>query len=279
MHWLVTGANGQLGREMVRALDGEHVTAAARWQLDITHTDDVADLVADHDIIINTAAWTDVDGAEKYEDHAELANFIGPAALANACAKYGKLLIHISTDHVFSGDMPPYAEDVATSPINTYGRTKAKGERAVRAMAPDHGYVLRTAWLYSLDGHNFLTAILGALETQTVVEVVGDQCGQPTWARALARGIRAMGMEAWKGDLAPGIYHGTSIGAASRYAFARAICEEAGIDPSRIIRTQTKSDPNIAPRPQASALSHWGTPVPRLGHWRAMLREAFTERL
>lgn len=280
MQWLVTGAAGMLGSAIVEALDGERVTAAARWQLDITDDDAVADLVACHDIVINAAAWTDVDGAETDQAKAELANVIGPAVLAAACAKYDKLLIHVSSDYVFKGDSPTYAEDSPTDPINVYGRTKASGERAVRAMAPDQGYVVRTAWLYDTGGVSFLTNILRALEHNSTVDVVRDQFGQPTWVLALALQLRELGMEAQRGDVAPGIYHGSSLGCASRYRFAQAICEEAGIDPARVRPVTTQeftadTDRVLAPRPQCTALSHHGTPVPRLGHWRKMLGVAF----
>ncbi|MBX6722755.1 MAG: sugar nucleotide-binding protein, partial [Dactylosporangium sp.] len=142
--WLVTGAGGMLGHDVVAALAGADVTALARVDLDLTDTGAVADAVSGHDVVVNTAAWTDVDGAERDEAAATAVNGTAVAGLVEACAKTGAVLLHVSTDYVFSGEATrPYAEDAPTSPINAYGRSKLVGERAV--LAYPKGYVVRTA--------------------------------------------------------------------------------------------------------------------------------------
>ena len=193
--WLVTGAGGLLGRDLVEVLSAQvEVTAADRARLDITDPDVVAAAVAGHDVVINAAAWTDVDAVEAAEPAATAVNGHAMAGLARACEVTGARLIQISTDYVFSGDAhTPYAEDAPTDPINAYGRGKLVGERAVRELLPQAGYVVRTAWLYGSHGGNFVATMLRLARERDTVDVVDDQRGQPTWTRALAAQLATLG--------------------------------------------------------------------------------------
>src|SRR5262245_30689489 len=159
MRVLVTGAGGMLGRDLATLLAADPaaaVTAADRAALDITDPAAVRAAVAGHDVVVNAAAWTDVDGAESQEPEATALNGTAVAGLADACAAAGARLIQPSTDYVFRGDAArPYPEDAPTDPINAYGRSKLAGELAVRQALPETGYVVRTAWLYGEHGRNF----------------------------------------------------------------------------------------------------------------------------
>ena len=195
--WLITGAGGMLGRDLVRVLrdyPSVTVTAVDRAGLDISDPDAVARAVAGHDVVINAAAWTDVDGAEAAEDAATDINGRAVADLARACAAAQARLLHVSTDYVFPGDAhSPYQEDAPTKPINAYGRSKLLGEEAVLRTLPGAGYVVRTAWLYGEHGRNFVTTMLRLAADRDTVDVVDDQHGQPTWSYALARRLVELG--------------------------------------------------------------------------------------
>ena len=275
MRWLVTGAGGMLGRDLcaVLAEAGESgVVAATRAELDITDVAAVRDAVAGVDVVLNTAAWTDVDGAEAAEDAATAINGHAVRILAEAA---GARLFHISTDYVFDGaGTVPYAEDAEPAPINAYGRSKAVGERAVLAAG---GYVVRTAWLYGAHGRNFVRTMLRLAEQRKTVDVVADQEGPPTWSYALAGQVVALAGAAAAGRVAAGVYHGTAAGQTSWYGLARAVFAEAGLDPARVRPTTSDRFPRPARRPTYSVLGHerWsGTGVPPLPRWRAMLTAA-----
>jgi dTDP-4-dehydrorhamnose reductase len=276
MRWLVTGAGGMLGRDLCTVLDraGEHdVVAANRQLLDITDADAVAAAVAGVDVVVNAAAWTDVDGAQAQEAAATRVNEAG--VLARACAATGARLIQISTDYVFDGTgTVPYPEDAPTAPVNAYGRSKLAGERATLAAG---GHVVRTAWLYGAHGANFVSTMLRLAGQRDTVDVVADQQGQPTWSYALAGQVVRLAGAAAAGRAAPGVYHGTAAGQTSWYGLARAVFAEAGLDPARVRPTTTDKFPRPAPRPLYSVLGHarWaGTGVPALPDWRVMLAEA-----
>lgn len=257
--WLVTGAAGMLGRDVRQVLD-EHdarVTAADRRLLDITDPAAVADAVAGHDIVINTAAWTDVDGAETDEPAATAINGHAVTGLADACAVAGARLIQLSTDYVLPGDaQTPYAEHAPTGPVNAYGRGKLVGERAVLATLPERGYVVRTAWLYATHGRNFVTTMLRLAAERDTVSVVDDQHGQPTWTRALAEQLVSLGQAAVRGGAAAGVYHGTAAGHTTWYGLARAVFTGAGLDPDRVHPTTSDRFPRPARRPAYSVLGH-----------------------
>jgi dTDP-4-dehydrorhamnose reductase len=270
--WLVTGAAGQLGQDLLVVLAGDELVGRTRADLDITDEAAVDAAVAGHDIVINAAAYTDVDGAEADEAAATAVNGTGVAVLAAACAKHGARLIHVSTDYVFAGDAStPYAEDSPTDPINAYGRSKLVGEQAVLETLPDTGYVVRTAWLYSPHGKNFLTTMLKLAESRDTLSVVTDQVGQPTWTYALAEQLVALGRSA----TAPaGVYHGTASGQTSWHGFARAIFAWAGLDPERVHETTAAEFARPAPRPAYSVLGHerWAAAgLAPLADWAEML--------
>ncbi|WP_412544452.1 dTDP-4-dehydrorhamnose reductase [Longispora sp. K20-0274] len=267
-----------LGRDLLAELGGETVTAATRSDLDVTDPAAVLDAVAGHDLVINLAAWTNVDGAESAEAEAAAVNGDGPAHLASACARHGALLVQLSTDYVLSGGTAPYPEDAPAAPVNAYGRGKLAGERAVLAGLPDLGYVLRTEWLYGTGGPNFVSTMLRmAAESEDPLDVVDDQRGQPTWSGALAGQIRDLGMAALAGLVPPGVYHGTATGETTWYGLARAVFEESGYDPDRVRPITSDRLRRAAVRPAYSVLGHdrWaGTPVRLLGPWRQMLTDA-----
>jgi dTDP-4-dehydrorhamnose reductase len=277
--WLVVGARGMLGRDLdaLFAAEGLDHTALGRAELDLTDTDAVRHAVAGYDVVVNAAAWTDVDGAETQEDAAGAINGAAVRNLAAACAGTGARLLHPSTDYVFPGDAAePIAEDAPTAPINAYGRSKLLGERAVLELLPERGYVVRTAWLYGKQGKNFVATMLKLAETRDHVEVVDDQQGQPTSTPALARQLLALGRAALAGRAPAGIYHGTCAGQTTWFGLARAAYELSGLDPERVRPTTSDKFPRPAPRPAYSVLGHerWADaglePMP---HWHDALTD------
>ncbi|MFF9199570.1 dTDP-4-dehydrorhamnose reductase [Streptomyces sp. NPDC014779] len=278
--WLVTGAAGMLGRDLAEVLAGAgaEVTALTRAELDVTDAGAVEAAVAGHDVVVNAAAWTDVDGAETEEAAATRINGDGPRALAAACAATGAVLLQVSTDYVFPGDATaPYRHDSPTSPVNAYGRGKLAGERAVLELLPERGYVVRTAWLYGAHGRNFVATMLDLAARRETVDVVDDQRGQPTWTRALARQLRDLGAAAVKGAAPAGVYHGTASGTATWYDLARGAFELTGLDPERVRPTTSERFVRPARRPSYSVLAHerWADAgVAAQPHWREQLSEA-----
>ncbi|MDG4797445.1 dTDP-4-dehydrorhamnose reductase [Micromonospora sp. WMMD1082] len=282
MRFLVTGAGGMLGRDLVDVLaarPAHTVHAATRAELDITDAAAVHAAVGGHDVVVNTAAWTDVDGAEQHEAAATAVNGDAVAHLATACATHGARLFQLSTDYVFPGDATtPYREDAPTAPVNAYGRGKLAGERAVTRLLPDAGYVVRTAWLYGAHGRNFVTTMLGLAEHREFLDVVDDQRGQPTWSYALARQLVALAEAAHAGHAPPGVYHGTCSGETTWYGLARAVFARHGLDPDRIRPTTGARFRRPAHRPAYSVLAHdrWADAgLPPLPDWHATLVDAF----
>lgn len=273
--FLVTGAGGMLAADLVRVLGGQQVTALRRSELDITDAAAVREAVAGHDVVINTAAFTNVDAAENDEPTAFAVNAVGAGNVADATAAVGARLVHISTDYVFDGTATsPYAENAPRSPLGAYGRSKAAGEELV--LRHPEVYLVRTAWLYGAHGSNFARTMLRLAGERDTVSVVTDQAGQPTWSRDLASAIVAL-LDA---DAPFGIYHGTNAGETSWFDFARAIFEESGLDPERVQPTDSSAFTRPAPRPAYSVLSHaaWATarlPAPR--PWRDALHAAIAE--
>ncbi|WP_166879427.1 dTDP-4-dehydrorhamnose reductase [Salinibacterium sp. ZJ450] len=271
---IITGANGMLGRDLQAVFAGRDVTAFSRADLDITDRDSVIDAVAGHDVVINAAAYTNVDDAETNEEAALATNALGAENLAVAAALSGARLVQISTDYVFDGTAnEPYDEDTNLRPVSAYGRTKAEGERRTRAAHPDGSYIVRTAWLYGAHGPNFARTMLRLAETHASVSVVTDQVGQPTWSMDLAGQILRLVDSA-----APaGIYHGTNSGQASWFDFARAVFETAGLDPERVGPTDSAAFVRPAPRPAYSVLGHNGwarAGLAPMRPWRDALEEA-----
>ncbi len=275
VRWLVVGANGMLGTELMRLLAGRHAVGMDLPEIDITRPDSVAAALIDIDVVVNCAAWTAVDDAETNEAIAFKVNAAGPSVLARRCREIGAKMVQISTDYVFDGNSAdPYQEGAQPNPQSAYGRTKLAGEWAVRAELPGNYWVLRTAWLYGEFGPNFVKTMVGLEGSRPELSVVDDQHGQPTWARHLAQRI----IDVVDGDIPSGIYHATSAGATTWFGFTRAIFEELGADPNRVQPTTTDAFPRPAPRPANSVLGHdeWTrvglTPLP---DWREGLTQAW----
>jgi dTDP-4-dehydrorhamnose reductase len=264
-----------LGSDLVDVLAGRDLTAATRAELDITDPEAAAAAVAGHDVVVNAAAWTDVDGAESAEETATLVNGVGPRVLALACRAAGARLVHLSTDYVFDGTATtPYEEDAPVAPRSAYGRSKAAGEQAVLDLLPEDAYVVRTAWLYGEHGGNFVRTMMRLEGERHTLEVVDDQRGQPTWSWDLAEQIVAL----VESGAPAGIYHGTSSGQTTWYGLARAVFEELGADPDRVRPTTTDRFPRPAPRPAYSVLGHraWlQAGLQPIGDWRQSLAQAF----
>lgn len=282
--WLVTGAGGMLGQDVLarlRAEPGVRPVGLDRAALDVTDPAAVRSALAAHRpaVVVNCAGWTAVDDAEAHEADALRANGDGPARLAEACAAGGVRLLHLSTDYVFPGDAAaPYAEDAAPGPRSAYGRGKLAGERAVLAAAPDTGYVVRTAWLYGAGGANFVRTMIRLERGRPTVDVVDDQRGQPTWTADLADRLVRLGSAALAGTAPAGVYHGTSGGETTWYGLAREVFRLLGADPDRVRPTTTAAFPRPAPRPAYSVLGHdrWrAAGLEPIRDWRAALADAF----
>lgn len=277
--WLVTGAGGQLGSDLVAVLSsaGDEVVGLSRSELDIADERAVRRAIDEvwPDVVVNAAAYTAVDAAETDEEAAARVNAVGPGVLAAATSGRARLL-HVSTDYVFDGQATtPYAENAEPAPRSAYGRTKLAGERGALSVHPD-AYVVRTAWVYGAGGSNFVKT-MAALESQReTVSVVDDQRGSPTWSRDLAYGLVSLGRSA----ATPGIYHCTNAGEATWYDLARAVFEELGADPDRVQPTTSDAFVRPAPRPAYSVLGtgRWrAAGLPLLRDWRLALKAAFAE--
>lgn len=229
---LVTGAGGQVGRALCALAAAEAVPCAGRSHaaLDIADADAVAACLRDTAarVVVNCAAWTDVEGAERNAAAVFAANRDGAAVLAMACAAAGLPLLHLSTDHVFAGGGErPWREEDALDPLGVYGHSKAAGEAAIRARLDRH-LILRTSWVFSAHGRNFVTAILARARSGSALDVVADQIGGPTPAAALAAALLALARRRLAGDDLPwGTYHLAGQPFVSRYQFAEAIVEAA----------------------------------------------------
>ncbi|HEY9424084.1 MAG TPA: dTDP-4-dehydrorhamnose reductase, partial [Microterricola sp.] len=268
MRYLITGAAGMLGTDLQTVLAGQDVTALGRADLDVTDLDAVRAAVAGHDVVINAAAYTKVDDAEGDEDAAYAVNATGAKNLAIAAREAGAKLIQVSTDYVFDGAATtPYAETAPRAPISAYGRTKAAGEELAVAEHPTGTYIVRTAWLYGQHGPNFAATMLRLAGSHPTVSVVVDQLGQPTWTADLARQIVLLA----ESDAPAGAYHGTNSGQGSWFDFTQAIFSEAGIDPERVLPTDSTAFVRPAPRPSYSVLGHdaWAAVgLPEMRDWR-----------
>ncbi len=253
---LITGANGQVGWEVARRAKGVSLRTLTRAELDVSQRDAVLATVAaaKPKVVINAAAYTAVDKAESEREAAFAINRDGPAYLAEACAKNGAALIHISTDYVFDGTKPgAYLETDTTAPLGIYGASKLSGEEAVRAVLRNH-VILRTAWVHGIHGHNFVNTMLRLARERDTLRVVDDQHGCPTFAGDLADAILAIARRTVTGT-APldgyGTFHCVGTGETTWCGFARKIVAEA----APIIRKQ--------PTVEAIATADYPTPAKR----------------
>lgn len=268
MRWIVTGAGGMLGTDLVALLRdrGAEVTALGRQDLDVTDPVQVAEGVRDVDVVVNCAAWTAVDDAEEREAEAFTLNAVAPQLLARSARLAGARMVHVSTDYVFAGDAAlPYAESAALAPRSAYGRTKAAGEWAVRVECPDH-LVVRTAWLYGARGGCFPKTMARLAADRDELTVVADQVGQPTWTADLAELL----VRLVDAGAPAGTYHGTSSGETSWHGFTQEIVRTLGKEPSMVQATTSANFPRPAPRPAYSVLGHdalRAVGVEPIGHW------------
>lgn len=283
---VVTGAGGQLGSCLAATAlnQGRDVLALTSAQWDITDPGAAQRILkscAPGDVVVNCAAYTNVDGAEHDESTAFAVNAAGPQHIARACADVSARLIHISTDYVFSGDFGaapprPYEPGDDTGPSNVYGRTKLAGERAVMAALPD-AIVVRTAWVYTGGaGTDFVATMRRLAAGDRVVTVVDDQIGSPTYVADLAAALlqlaNGQARESWGT-----VMHIANEGEVSRYQQARAVFEELGADPQRVQPVSSEYQPRPAVRPPYSALSSRlsiQAGVSPLRLWRSALKAA-----
>ncbi|MBM6400680.1 dTDP-4-dehydrorhamnose reductase [Phycicoccus sonneratiae] len=273
--WLVVGAAGMLGTDLVEVLRGRghEVEGVDLPAVDILDPASCASVVAGADVVVNCAAYTAVDAAETDEARAFAVNAVGAANLARAVAAGDGSLVQISTDYVVAGEgSTPWPADSPVAPASAYGRTKAAGEWAVRAECP-RAWVVRTAWLYGAHGKNIPATVARLAGERETFGFVADQVGQPTWTVDLAEGVARI-VEAG----APyGIWHGTNAGETSWHGLAQAVLEELGQDPARVAPITSDAYPAPAPRPAYSVLGHemWAAAgLEPLPHWRDALRRA-----
>ena len=277
MNILVTGCNGQLGNEM-QLLEKENTqhtyfnTDVA--ELDITNQEAIEQFVASHEIdgIVNCAAYTAVDKAEDNEEFCSVLNSIAPAYLAAAIEKRGGWMIQISTDYVFDGTQhTPYVEDDDTCPNSVYGKTKLVGELNVQKLCKQ-SMIIRTAWLYSTFGNNFVKTMIRLGQEKPELGVIFDQIGTPTYARDLAAAI----FTAINKGVVPGVYHFSNEGVISWYDFTKAIHRLAGITTCHVRPLHTAEYPTPANRPHYSVLDKTKikqTYQMEVPYWEESLRE------
>ncbi len=254
--YLVIGSKGMLGRHVLNLLKELRVEYAEMdvEDIDIARLYSVMDAVEEirPRAIINCAAVTDVDGCESAPDHAFSVNARGPENLARACSRFGCLLLHISTDYVFDGLKGcSYREDDPISPLGIYAKSKAEGDACVRELLPENHCIVRTQWLYGLYGRNFVEAILDQAREKTVLRVVNDQHGSPTYAHDLAIAlIRLCNLGA------RGTVHVTNSGQTTWHGFASAILEKASLNRVKVLPISTGDLKRPAPRPLYSVLDN-----------------------
>lgn len=285
LHILVIGSSGQLAQSLAHLARGETgivLTCRGRPDTDITDRGSLEfaiDDVAPH-LVVNAAAWTDVDGAEKRREDALALNATGARYLAELTEHFKLPLVHVSTDMVFSGEgNTAFLEDDQTEPVNWYGETKRRGELAVAGFNPKH-LILRTAWVYSPWGRNFVKTMLRLAEDRKTIDVVSDQIGQPTDARDVARVIIALAREMARADASDrrwGTYHVVADGHVSRADQARCVLETSaalGGPTARIIPVESWAYRTTAPRPLHAVMAStklfetFGLRMPR---WKAPL--------
>lgn len=270
---VITGSNGQLGTELKRLL-GDKAIAVSHRELDITERDSVEHFVrtVKPSVIVNCAAYTSVDKAESDAEACYAVNARGPELLARALVEHGGRLVHVSTDYVFDGHAyRPYTENDTPAPASVYGKSKLLGEEALKAHLPS-ATIVRTGWLYSPFGRNFVKTMLSLAAGGVNPRVVADQTGTPTCAADLAQVLANIALR--QEDM-PGIFHFANEGVTSWYDFAVAVFEDGGYDATGITPVTTADYPTAARRPFYSVLNKskikdaLGITIP---HWRDSLR-------
>jgi dTDP-4-dehydrorhamnose reductase len=287
---LVTGGTGQVGFELVRELSPiGRVIAPDRSALDLARPESIRAYLRNEKplIVVNAAAYTNVDQAEKEPDLCMAVNATGPAILAEECRARESVLVHYSTDYVFDGQKrTPYSETDAERPLNVYGRSKLAGEVAIRETLQTH-LIIRCGWVYGLRGRNFLRTILRLAEERDEITIVDDQVGTPTWSRLIATStallVRQLLLELEPSTLSEtrGVYNMPAGGSTTWHGFASAILEEVALSRrlrcSRVLPIRTHQYPTPAIRPKYSVLDGQkilGRFGLRLPHWRDQLRMA-----
>lgn len=280
---LVLGRSGQVGREI------EQLSAASpgdwvfwgRSELDLTQPEAIEKAIAGcrPGVVINCAAYTAVDQAERETQLAEQINHEAVASIAQACKRIDARLIHLSTDYVFAGDQcTPYRPDDATAPSGHYGRSKLRGEQAIR-QAGTAGIIIRTSWVYSRHGHNFVKTMLRLGAEKSALRVVADQIGSPTWARDLARALIHIARHPALATKSGDIYHYSNSGVCSWFDFAAHIFQARNL-PCELAPIRTEEYPTPAARPHYSVLdcqkirADFGVTTP---YWYDSLRRALAE--
>lgn len=275
MRVLVTGGHGRVGAEVAAYLPRHEVVTLGREALDIAERDQVEQVMGAvlPQVVVNCAAYTDVDGCERDPERALAANAVGPRHLAVATERIGAHLLHVSTDFVFSGDLGrPYDEWDDPAPRSSYGRSKLGGELEVARHAASWA-VVRTAWVFGRRGNGFVEKLLTQASRGGTLRVVVDQVGSPTYARDLAAVLARLGVE-----LRRGIFHVTNAGACSRYEFARQVLSLGGFDPALVEPIHTRDLPPAAPRPANSTLDNAASRLSGIPQLRPY-QEALAERL
>jgi dTDP-4-dehydrorhamnose reductase len=276
MKLLVAGAAGMLGRDVMLAAGnaGHDVVGFGRAELDVTNSAGLEKKLEMErpDVVVNCAAWTDVDGAEADEQAAFAVNGTGAGNIAAAAAKVGASIVYISSDYVFDGAKgAPYVESDQVAPLSAYGRTKLAGEEATAAANKRH-FIVRSAWLFGIGGGNFVETMLRLASTQSEVLVVRDQVGSPTYTWHLAYGVVRLieGLEF-------GIHHMAAAGQCSWYEFAREIFEQAKVE-CKVLSGTTEMLGRPAPRPPFSALTSQREHAIRLPSWQDGLAGYLAQR-
>lgn len=284
MKWLITGANGQLGRCLQKILDAKGIdfVALSRADLDVTNIGQVEKLVnsTKPDVVINAAAYTNVEQAEIDSDEAFKVNQLGAANLAIASRSVNAKLVHFSTDYVFAGNgNSPWKVNDLTEPLSIYGKSKLAGEVEILKEHPEKSLIIRTAWLYSPYGKNFYKTILTkAINGDESVRVVNDQQGQPTSAFDLAE----LTVIAVTKNVASGLFHGTNAGSCSWFEFAKHIFEIAGADPARVTSVLSSEFASKVQRPNYSVLDNqkWSEfGIEPLGPWQDSVQKALPDMM
>jgi dTDP-4-dehydrorhamnose reductase len=287
MKVLITGKGGQLAWELERlAPETWEVISAGRSVLDITNEKLVSAFIAElkPNLVINAAAYTAVDQAEKDSEIAYAVNELGVKYLAQACKKEGARLLHVSTDFIFDGSSTsPYQTDAVTNPLNVYGASKLAGDNALNLILPESSVIVRTAWVYSANGNNFVKSMLRLMQEKPQLGIIYDQVGTPTWAKGLAQWLWII---ASKPEI-KGTYHWTDAGVASWYDFAIAI-QELGLEKGLlrqaipVLPIPSTAYPTPAKRPTFSVIDKSSAELVsdfNTTHWRKQLSSMMDELL